>query len=71
MEMKPDEQAAKPQQEREDDEISVKLARRVTTQEAADILGITERTVRRWRRNGRLPKRVGRLTLGDLLENPT
>jgi hypothetical protein len=46
------------------------LMRHVSNQEIADMLGISERTVRRWKRQGRLPRRGhARLKLADLIEH--
>ncbi|MEE8554942.1 MAG: helix-turn-helix domain-containing protein [bacterium] len=48
------------------------LMRHVSNQEIADMLGISERTVRRWKREGRLPSRgSARLKLVDVLEHLT
>lgn len=48
------------------------LMRHVSNQEVADMLGISERTVRRWKREGRLPSRgSARLKLVDVLEHLT
>jgi excisionase family DNA binding protein len=44
------------------------LMRHVSNQEIADMLGISERTVRRWKHEGRLPRREhARLKLADLI----
>ena len=44
------------------------LMRHVSNQEVADILGISERTVRRWKQAGRLPRKGhARLKLADLI----
>jgi excisionase family DNA binding protein len=44
------------------------LFRQLTNKEVAEVLGVTDKTVRRWRRAGRLPGREGgQLTLLDLL----
>lgn len=46
------------------------LMRHVSNQEIADILGVSERTVRRWKDQGRLPRREhARLKLADLIEH--
>ena len=46
------------------------LMRHVSNQKIATILGISERTVRRWKRKGRLPQRGhARLKLADLIEH--
>ena len=48
------------------------LARRLSNQEAAEILGVSERTVRRWKRAGKLPGGDNsRLKLADLLLMPS
>ena len=39
------------------------LFRHLTNQEVADLLGVTDKTVRRWQRSGRLPHRPGGQTL--------
>lgn len=54
----------------DDDPVTVlqSLVRHLSNQEVADILGVSERTVRRWKRQGRLPDRgQARLKLADLL----
>ena len=44
------------------------LARHLSNQETAEILGVSERTVRRWKRKGRLPCGENtRLSFADLL----
>ena len=46
------------------------LMRHLSNQEVADVLGVSERTVRRWKREGRLPDRGNaRLRLADLVEH--
>ena len=58
----------------EEDTVSLlqSLMRHVSNQEIADMLGISERTVRRWKREGRLPSRGNaRLKLADVLEHLT
>ncbi|HKI99849.1 MAG TPA: helix-turn-helix domain-containing protein [bacterium] len=46
------------------------LFRHLNNKEVADLLGVTDKTVRRWRRAGRLPTRGGgQLTLLDLLHH--
>ena len=46
------------------------LMRHVSNQEIADMLGISERTVRRWKHEGRLPRQGhARLKLADLIEH--
>lgn len=39
------------------------LFRHLTNQEVAELLGVTDKTVRRWQRSGRLPYRPGGQTL--------
>lgn len=54
----------------EDDAVSMlqSLMRYISNQEIADMLGISERTVRRWKREGRLPTGgKTRLKLADLI----
>lgn len=44
------------------------LFRHLTNKEVAELLGVTDKTVRRWQQTGRLPSRSGgQLTLLDLL----
>jgi phage terminase Nu1 subunit (DNA packaging protein) len=46
------------------------LMRHVSNQEIADIVAVSERTVRRWKKEGRLPRRRhARLKLADLIEH--
>ena len=46
------------------------LVRHITNKEAAALLGVSERTVRRWKREGRLPSRHGdQIMLVELLEH--
>lgn len=55
-----------------DDPVSLmqSLMRHVSNQEVADMLGISERTVRRWKKEGRLPRHGhARLKLADLIEH--
>ena len=48
------------------------LMRHVSNQEVADILGVSERTVRRWKRTGRLPQQEHtRLKLVDVIAHLT
>jgi len=55
----------------DDDAVSLlqSLMRHVSNQEIATMLAVSERTVRRWMRDGRLPRRQhARLKLADLIE---
>ena len=45
------------------------LLRRLTNQELADFLGVSERTVRRWKMLGRLPGLHARPALLELLQS--
>jgi excisionase family DNA binding protein len=46
------------------------LMRCLNNREVAEVLGVTDKTVRRWKREGRLPEgRGGQITLLDLLHH--
>lgn len=50
------------------DEVLRRLLRHFTNKEIAALLGVSERTVRRWKEQGRLPSRgSGQITLLELL----